>query len=292
MVSLSEDQLCTINNIFKTALEKRRRFTNADDICDHLRKSGISDNIIDAHKVEILNCHLVQGNKANNGQLPSPSSSPVSHEVGLGLEDVTEQVDQSHQNCEDVPLSISEETHIISAFRPQFNDFSLINASDCKGNTTYISDALVRKCHLAIRRSHILLQWRYTGTDQTNRMSTTRCKVIKAKCLPPRCDIAFGENHSTEDGEVGDGGRESVEYSSDSQFDDSAYQGSERILSDDRIPEPREDWEGIVTRVGAAVASAVTASVLEVTKTMFDQKRPRQSRPIDGDTPFKRARKR
>tara|TARA_R110002060_G_scaffold10797_1_gene15864 strand:- start:346 stop:669 length:324 start_codon:yes stop_codon:yes gene_type:complete len=71
-----------------------------------------------------------------------------------------------------------------------------------------------------------------------------------------------------------------------------AYQGSERILSDDRIPEPREDWEGIVTRVGAAVASAVTASVLEVTKTMFDQKRPRQSRPIDGDTPFKRARKR
>jgi len=131
MVSLSEDQLCTINNIFKTALEKRRRFTNADDICDHLRKSGISDNIIDAHKVEILNCHLVQGNKANNGQLPSPSSSPVSHEVGLGLEDVTEQVDQSHQNCEDVPLSISE----VSIFR--IMSLTLLTSSRI-GNPYYI----------------------------------------------------------------------------------------------------------------------------------------------------------
>ena len=71
-----------------------------------------------------------------------------------------------------------------------------------------------------------------------------------------------------------------------------AYQGSERILSDDRIPEPREDLEGIITRVGATVASAVTASVLEVTKTMFNQKRPRQSRPPDGDITVKRARKR
>lgn len=93
-----------------------------------------------------------------------------------------------------------QETFVISFFRPRRNDFYILQAKNCKGNVSYISEKIARKHHLNSGRQNIILCWRYTGGPQSNESLTTRCEVVKPELLPG-CDIAFGEECGKQDSE-------------------------------------------------------------------------------------------
>ncbi|KAH7386406.1 hypothetical protein BKA64DRAFT_711634 [Cadophora sp. MPI-SDFR-AT-0126] len=271
MVSLSKLQLGTINGAFKTAFEEGRDFATVEAVGDYLKEAGISGDLIDPHMKELFGCYLVQSKEFKHRQLPTPSSSPKSQTSGLEREDGSEQAHQSDQTREAIPSFISQDTQFISTFRPHNNDWDLLVARKCEGDTTYVSETIVSQYLLGTRCSHILLRWRYTGADQRKHFFRTRCEVIKAEQLPD-CDIAFGENFGTDD-EESQGAKDRFDDSNSHQSDDSVYQGSEGIIPHGRSPEEGA-LEEMLTRIGTNVAAGVvTRTTFQITEALLGLKR-------------------
>ncbi|PVH77719.1 hypothetical protein DL98DRAFT_264119 [Cadophora sp. DSE1049] len=279
MVSLSKLQLAIINGAFKSAFEEGRDFAKVKAVGDYLREAGISGDLIDAHIMEIFDCYLVQSKEFKHGQLPTPSSSPKSQIIGLGREGRSERAGHSDQSCETVPSFVSQDSHLISAFRPQYNNWELLKARKCEGDTTYISETIVNQYLLGSRCSYIILRWRYTGADQSNRFYRTRCEIVKAEQLPD-CEIAFGENFGKNDTQESEGAKDSSEDSNSYQSDDLAYQGLERIVSNGMLPEEGA-VEEMMTRIGTNMAiGVVTGVTVKLTETLLSLKRTGQSCPM------------
>jgi len=73
-------------------------------------------------------------------------------------------------------------------------------AKICEGNVSFISEALVLRQYLGRDKPSIVLSWRYATGSENDKISDTRCVVVKPELLL-NCDVALAENCGTEDAE-------------------------------------------------------------------------------------------
>lgn len=236
-----------VKGAFQCAIEEGKSFADVDAVDDYLAKEGLSAEFLVTHTREIFSCYLQLSHQLEAQQTRRPPSPPPSLSSPVNASNTSlEREDCSDQGDPPPPTLDSDETFVISFFRPRRNDFHVLNAKTCKGSFSYISENIARKHHLKSERQYIILSWRYTGGKQSNESLNTRCEIVKPEWLPG-CDIAFGEecgkqdseeSEDDEDDEDDDDEEDNAESPSKSQFNDMVpYRAFETFGIHDFSPE-------------------------------------------------------